>query len=62
MRASDPDFATGDERRAFTRQVGELASRVDALAARIDALAGRQPDSVVAAKFGRKKRRPPQTV
>jgi hypothetical protein len=55
-------LATGDESRAFTRQVGELASRVDALAARIDALAGRQPDSVVAAKFGRKKRRPPQTV
>jgi ubiquinone biosynthesis protein UbiJ len=55
-------LATGGESRAFTRQVGELASRVDALAARIDTLAGRQPDSVVAAKFGRKKRRPPQTV
>jgi ubiquinone biosynthesis protein UbiJ len=55
-------LATGDESRAFTRQVGELVSRVDALAGRIDALAGRQPDSVVAAKFGSKKRRPPQTV
>jgi ubiquinone biosynthesis protein UbiJ len=53
-------LVTGDESRAFTRQVGELASRVDALAARIDALAGRQPDSVVAAKFGKKKRRPSQ--
>lgn len=55
-------LATGDEGSAFAQQVAELASRVDALAARVDALAGRLPDSVVPAKFGRKKGRPPQTV
>jgi ubiquinone biosynthesis protein UbiJ len=55
-------LATGDEGRAFAQQVGEIASRVDALAARIDALAGQVSASVVAAKFGKKKGRPPQTV
>jgi len=55
-------LATGDEFRALAQQAGEIASRVDALAARIDALASQVPDSVVAAKFGKKKRRPPQTV
>lgn len=54
-------LATGDEGRAFTEQVRELASRVDALAAQIDALAGRLPKTVVAARFGKKKARPPQT-
>jgi len=55
-------LATGDEGRAFAQHVGEIASRVDALAARIDALAGQAPASVVAAKFGKKKGRPPQTA
>lgn len=54
-------LATGDEGNAFMQQVGALASRVDALAARIDALAGRLPDSVVPAKFGKRKGRGPQT-
>jgi ubiquinone biosynthesis protein UbiJ len=55
-------LATGDEGRGFAQRVGELALRVDELAARIDALAGRLPDSVVPAKFGKKKGRPPHTV
>jgi len=55
-------LATGDEGKASPEQVSELASRVDALAAQIDALAGRLPETVVAAKFGKKKGRPPQTA
>ena len=55
-------LATGDEGKAFAEQVSELASRVDALANRIDALGGRLPKTVVAAKFGKKKGRPPQTA
>jgi ubiquinone biosynthesis protein UbiJ len=55
-------LATGDEGSAFAAQVSETASRVDALAARIDVLAGGLPQTVVAAKFGKKKSRPTQTV
>lgn len=55
-------LATGDEGTAFATDVGELASRADALAARVDALAERLPPTVVAAKFGKKKRRPDQTA
>jgi ubiquinone biosynthesis protein UbiJ len=55
-------LVTGDEGTAFATEVGELVSRADALAARIDALAGRLPQTVVAAKFGKKKRRPDQTA
>lgn len=54
-------LATGDEGNAFAAQVSELSSRVDALAERIDALAGGLPKKVVAAKFGKKKPRPPHT-
>ncbi len=50
-------LATGDEGKAFAAQVGELESRIDALTARVDSLAGRLPQTVVAAKFGKKKGR-----
>jgi ubiquinone biosynthesis protein UbiJ len=50
-------LTTGDEGRAFASQVSELASRVDALAARVDALASRVPETVVPAKFGKRKPR-----
>ena len=55
-------LATGDESRTFATQVDALAARVDALAARIDALAGRLRETVVPAKFGKKRARPPQIV
>ena len=54
-------LATGEEAKAFAAQVSELASRIDALAARVDALARRLPQTVVAAKFGKKKGRAPHT-
>ena len=54
-------LATGDEARTFAAQVDALAAKVDALAARVDALSGRLPETVVPAKFGKKKSRPPQT-
>lgn len=52
-------LATGDEGRSFASQVGELASRVDALTARVDALAPHLPQTVVPAKFGKRKPRAP---
>ena len=51
-------LTTGNEGTAFATQVGALVLRVDAIAARIDALAQRLPDTVVPAKFGKKKPRP----
>jgi ubiquinone biosynthesis protein UbiJ len=52
-------LATGDEGTTFATQVGVLAQRVDALSDRIDALAQRLQDTVVPAKFGKKKPRSP---
>ena len=50
-------LATGDEGRAFGSQVAELAARVEALTTRVDALAARLPETVVPAKFGKRKPR-----